>query len=86
MKEYKIKVTSVDYFVDWEDVDDGKDHSDSWYEKKIEKVKASLPQELELDIEADPEDLEDIIADTISEETGWLNDSFTYEIISSKRI
>ncbi len=90
---YKIKVTSVDYCVDWEDIElkpeaeelDDED-LEEWYEIQIDLVKQSLPQELDLEIEAEPEDLEDIIADAISEETGWLNNSFTYEIISKKEI
>ena len=91
---YKIKVTSVDYYVDWEDIDSNyevpedldDEDLEEWYEIKIDEIKHSLPQELELEIEAEPEDLEDIIADTVSEETGWLNNSFTYEIISKKKV
>ena len=84
MKEYEIKVTSVDYCVSWEDVDDGGEHSDEWYERKTHKVKSKLPQELELEICCEPENLEDQIADAISEETGWLNNSFTYDVVSEE--
>jgi len=91
VKTYKIKVTSVDYCVEKEDVcekicedvtieEDSEEFYDAIHEE-IERVKTSLPQELELEIECEPEDLEDQIADAISEETGWLNNSFTYEIV-----
>jgi len=93
-KLYKIKVTFVDYCIDWEDIDSNFDvpedmddeDLEEWYEIKIDEIKQSLPQELELEIECEEEDLEDLIADTISEETGWLNNSFTYEIISEEEI
>ena len=49
--------------------------------KKTFKYIEKLPQELDLEIACEPEDLEDQIADAISEETGWLNSSFTYEIV-----
>ena len=90
MRLYKVKVTSVDYCVEPEDIcwqfdnDAGLDEdSDEYYDailKEVERVKASLPQNLELDIECDPEDLDDIVCDTISEETGWLINSFSYEL------
>lgn len=84
MKEYQIKVTSVDYCVEDEDVIDyvSEDPTDEEIENKIAEIKATLPQELDLEITCEPEDLEDQIADAISEETGWLNNSFTYEIAS----
>ena len=83
---YKIKVTSVDYCVEEEDLDlqdYGEDAEDpDIIAHEIAKVKSLLPQTLELEIECEPEDLDDQIADAISEETGWLNNSFTYDIVS----
>ena len=91
LKEYQIKVTSVDYCVEAEDVCQEFDNdptleedSEEYYDAinaKIAKIKASLPQTMDLEICCDPEDLEDQIADAISEETGWLNNSFTYDIV-----
>ena len=88
MKEYQIKVTSVDYCVEDEDVIDyvSEDPTDEEIENKIAEIKATLPQELDLEIECDEEDLDDIIADTISEETGWFNNSFTYDVVSEKEV
>ena len=62
------------------------DDEDDW--EKIKEIKSSLPQELVLVITCDcaPEYVEDEIADAISEETGWLINSFTYDIISETEI
>lgn len=95
LKEYEIKVTSVDYSITYEDLnfdpfdsvfnsDDDMDEAERQADEEIAKIKAELPQELELEITCEPEDLEDEIADAISDETGWLNNSFTYEIISEE--
>ena len=87
---YKIKVTSVDYCVEEEDLDlqdYGEDAEDpDIIDHEIKKIKSLLPQTLELEIECEPEDLDDQIADAISEETGWLNNSFTYDIISDSEV
>ena len=85
LKEYDIKVTSVDYSVTEEDlIDDIIDEED--YVNKIKEIKSELPQVLYLTITCEPEDLEDEIAEAISAETGWLNNSFTYDIISETEI
>ena len=83
LKEYKVKVNSVDYCVTEEDVSDDEDIAD-----KIKEIKSGLPQELVLVITCDcaPEYVEDEIVDAISEETGWLINSFTYDIISETEI
>ena len=87
LKEYKVKVNSVDYYVAEEDaidyVSDDEDIAD-----KIKEIKSGLPQELVLVITCDcaPEYVEDEIAEAISEETGWLINSFTYDIISETEI
>ena len=87
LKEYKVKVNSVDYYVTEEDVidyvSDDEDIAD-----KIKEIKSSLPQELVLVVTCNcaPESVEDEIADAISEETGWLINSFTYDIISETEI
>ena len=89
LKEYKVKVNSVDYYVTEEDVIDYvSDDEDEDIDDKIKEVKSDLPQELVLVITCDcaPEYVEDEIADAISEETGWLINSFTYNIISETEI
>ena len=89
LKEYKVKVNSVDYYVTEEDVIDYvSDDEDEDIDDKIKEIKSGLPQELFLVITCDcaPEYVEDEIADAISEETGWLINSFTYDIISETEI
>ena len=53
-------------------------------EDMIDEVKMSLPQTLILEIECEPEDLEDCITDAISDETGWLVEYFSYEILEEE--
>lgn len=97
MKEYQIKVTSVDYSVTYEDIEfdpyDTAFEDDATIEANEKKadqmiadIKASLPQELDLEITCEPEDLESEIAEAISNETNWLNNSFTYNIVSEREI
>ena len=81
LKEYDIKVTSIDYSVTEEDlIDDIIDEED--YINKIKEIKSELPQTMYLTVTCEPEELEDEIADFISAETGWLTNSFTYVIAS----
>ena len=81
LKEYDIKITSIDYSVTEQDlIDDIIDKED--YVNKIKEIKSELPQIMYLTITCEPEDLEDEIADFISVETGWLTNSFTYVIAS----
>ena len=88
MMNYKVKVTSVDYCVEDEDVIDYVEDCDDEeeIEAKIEEIKSSLPQTLELDIEGDREDLDDLVCDAISNETGWLINSFDYKILERKSL
>jgi len=85
---FKVKTTEIDYCVEDEDVIDYVDDpdDDEEIENKIDEIKNGLPQELELEIECDPEDLEDMVCDAISEETGWLVNSFSFDIISQEEI
>ena len=87
LKEYKVKVNSVDYCVTEEDVIDYVS-DDEDIDDKIKEIKSGLQQELFLVITCDcvPEYVEYVIADTISEETGWLINSFTYDIISETEL
>ena len=85
LKEYKVKVNSVDYCATEEDVIDYVS-DDEDIDDKIKEIKSELPQVLYLTITCEKEDLEDEIAEAISEETGWLINSFTYDIISETEI
>ena len=97
LKEYKIKVTSVDYDVTYDDIDynllnaffntgDTVEEIEKQADAEIKRTKSELPKELHLIITCEPEDLEDEIADAISEETGWLNNSFTYDLVSEAEV
>ena len=89
LKEYKVKVDSVDYYVTEEDVIDYASDDENIADK-IKEIKSELPQIMYLTITCESEDLEDEIAEAIgeaiSEETGWLTNSFTYDIISETEI
>lgn len=81
---YTVKVVSVDYAVESYDVDEFDTMSDEEIEAEIARVKASLPQELELEIECEPDDLNDYVADAITDETGWCINDCEYEIVSKR--
>ena len=85
LKEYKVKVNSIDYYVTEEDVIDYVSDNENVADK-IKEIKSELPQIMYLTITCESEDLEDEIAEAISEETGWLINSFTYNIISETEI
>ena len=86
MNTYKIKVTSVDYCVEDEDVIDYVDDpdDDEEIENKIDEIKNSLPQELDLEVTCSKKNLDDEVCEAISEETGWLVDYFTYDVVGSE--
>ena len=78
--KFTIKVTGVDYYIlesDFWDIDDPEE-----VDAAIRKTRNELPQHLTLEIECidDKGALEDMIADAISEETGWLTNGFEYYI------
>lgn len=74
-KNFKVKVYDIDYFITEEDVDD---------DLSIEYVRSLLPNELELEVECEPDNLEDMLVDAISDETGWLINTYKYEILSEE--
>lgn len=80
-KLYKLLATNIDYCVEEEDVIDLVDSDDEIeIENKINEIKSSLPQALEIECECESDELDDEIADAISNKTGWLINSFDYEI------
>jgi len=94
MSCYKVKTTHIDYCVEEEDIlysgtfeeqhPEVEIDSDEYWEAvdaEIARLKNSLPQTLEFEIECDPEDLDDEVGEAISEETGLLVNGFTYNII-----
>lgn len=87
MAKYKVRTTYIDYCIEEEDVEDLVNvrprYTTSWYDavdKKIEEIKKSLPQKMVFIIECDDEeDLDDLVCDTITNETCWLINSFDYK-------
>lgn len=81
---FDVHVTEVSYDVDYatvageiEDdfpqIDPATDAFDDLVYARIEEIKKELPQEMDLTIEyADPEDLEYLVGEAISDKTGWL--------------
>jgi len=94
VKYYRIRTTSIDYCVEDEDVCEDicldpeiEEDSEEFYdaiEAEIVRVKNSLPQTLELEIECEPEDLDDEVCEAVSEETGWLVNGLSYDIIEEE--
>ena len=91
---YKVKTTYIDYSVTEEDVCQVVDNdptieedSEEYYDAihaEIKKIRESLPQELELEIECEPEDLDNEVCEAVSEETNWLVNEVCYNIISKE--
>ena len=87
---WKLKCFDIDYCVEEEDVIDSVNvrpqYTTSWYDaidEKIEEIKADLPKEVIIIVEADEDDLEDVAVDELSDETGWLINSFDYTILDA---
>lgn len=89
---FKVKCYDIDYCIEEEDVcdeiaDDAsiEEDSEEYYEaihNKIKEIEDRLPKEVILDIDCEEDELDDdLIADELSDETGWLTNSFEYDII-----
>ena len=78
---YSIRVTKVWYSVEEENVDYLDTDDEEVIAKEIERIKGSLPQTFDFMFTCEEDELEDYIADAITEETGWLVESFEYEIV-----
>ncbi len=91
-KYYKVKTKNIDYDVTAEDLNydrydiDIDDMDEAEIDKHIAEVKNSIPQEFILEIECEPEDLTDMVCDAISEESGWLVNSFDFDILEEKEL
>jgi AAA+ ATPase superfamily predicted ATPase len=96
MKCYKVKTTKIEYCVEEEDVCDEiandpeiEEDSEEYYDaihNEIKWLRETLPQVLVLEIECDLEDLDDMVGDAITNETGWLVEWFNYDILEEKEI
>lgn len=86
-KYFRVKTTSIDYCVEYEDIFEGywpedQEWTDEQFEEKIDEIKNGLPQELDLEFyDCEREDLDDLVCDAISDATGWLVNSFDYDIV-----
>ena len=95
---FKIRTDWIDYCVEEEDVCEEicedvtiEEDSEEFYDAihaKIEEIKDSLPQNLELEVECDEEEidyLDELVCDEITETTGWLINGFDYKVIERRR-
>lgn len=93
--KFKVKTTEINYDVDYytcsdivaeehPDMDEYSEEFDQLVYAKIDEIKKSLPQELEFEIECERENLDDYVADAVSEETGWLVNYCEYTVLESK--
>jgi len=81
-EHFKVRVKGIDYDVEDEDVDDGEDHDDDWYQSQIDEIVSKLPTTVDIEVECSEDDLDDYIVDMISEKTGWLINGYqSYEIL-----
>lgn len=85
---FKVKCYDINYCVEEEDVDDlreeqGIDEDDyDSIENLVQEVKESLPKEVILNIDCEEDELDDdLIVDELTDETGWLINSYSYDII-----
>jgi hypothetical protein len=97
MNYYKVKTTDIDYYITYEDInfdpwdscfnaEEDMDEAERQADEEIARIRSELPQELELEIECDPEDLDDMVCEAISDETGWLVNYFNYDILETKAV
>ena len=94
-KHYRVRTTSIDYYLHRSDVEEdvrstldedelesmSEDALNELIEQTIEDTISELPQELEFEIDCNEIDLEDILCDWISSETGYFINDFEYVIL-----
>ena len=79
-QKYNISIVSIDYYITQDDL--GNEYSDESNKKAIADIMNGLPQEMNLQIECEPDSLYDDVVEKISEITGQLVNSVEYEIVS----
>ena len=72
----KAKITNIIYDLDSDGIDLAYDED----QKEIKEIEKKLPKEMTLELPDDC-DVEDEIADIISDKTGWCVQGYNYEII-----
>ena len=85
---FKVKCYDIDYCVEEEDVEELAEendidiYDDEAMEQLIQDVKEDLPKEVILNIDCEEDELDDdLIVDELTDETGWLINSYSYDII-----
>ena len=85
---FKVKCYDIDYCVEEEDVEELAEDNDidiydeEAMEQLIQDVKNELPKEVILNIDCEEDELDDdLIVDELTDETGWLINSYSYDII-----
>ena len=93
-KTYKVRAYNIDYCVEDEDVcsefdndasieEDSEEYYDAIH-KRIAQIKSELPQDMLIEVkceEGDTDELEELVTDTITNETGWLIVGYDYDIL-----
>jgi len=90
---YKIKTTNISYDIGYSDInfdpydtafqtEEEQDEAELKADEQIQKLKESLPQELELEVEANEDDLDMYVEDAIYDKTGYMVNHSDYIIIS----
>lgn len=86
-QDYEIKVENIKYDISVEDIiyelekEGVEDPSPDEIENKLAELEQTLPTSFKMAFMCAPEDLEDYITDTLSDETGMLVKDFTYTIL-----
>ena len=90
MKRYTVKVTDVDYEVTEEDimefVPEMYENDQDFIDDMVLNVKYGINQNFILDIECEPDELDELVCDEITHKSGWLVNTFNYEILKEEDI
>jgi hypothetical protein len=91
---FHVLTAIIDYCIEDEDVcweidndPEIEEDSEEYYEaihNKVAEIKSELPQHLELEIECEEDDLDDMVCEAVSEETGWLVNSVSYDVLDQE--
>ena len=87
----KVRCFDIDYYIGYEDVEmnfeapedilDDSEAWEDWCDARIAEIRKDLPDEVIVEVDDEPEDLEYELSEAISNETGWLINAFSYELI-----
>lgn len=90
MKRYTVQVNDVDYEVTEQDVMDyiPEFHQDDqdFIDDMVFNVKYGINQKFVLEIECEPDELDELVCDEITHKSGWLVNTFNYEILKEEDI